>query len=503
MKKLHGLIQSLTQGEKRYVKIRLKGNKSSSLLNTYFDLLVKQKQYSFEGIQKYAGQSTKLTQANLSLLFEVVLKHLRGHYSIKDVEYGLRGDFSSVKILKDKGLLVEAKSYCNKLIKKAQYLEEFEIVKSAYKEYWNLYLINGELNDEINEKIQNELNIVCDKEREILKLEELYRTVTTLYYNYFFKKRDDHFKKLIKQVTKVLDEPNLLSDKSWHIFYEIRSIESVVNNDLKSHHKFRKKQLEHLLKSPVFESENLLRLMVLANTFSYLKSNSFVNELASYLEFMEKYFEAYLSAGADSVFNEKYCDIYFRNHCFVQSWLPDQKKLENLQDYFQRVVSKRLLSNNLLVGRIYLSLIELQIINENYKYVGPLLNFFFDLAKKEKYSKHYMEGDLLFLTVSYLQEKIDTFDNSLESFNRKVRRNDIELDSDQKVLLELLNDLYKDNLKRASFYLKRLGNKQTYKLFVYKLLTTDSFTSIRESYFPVNDSKFNPRKDQFLSSYVF
>ena len=203
-----------------------------------------------------------------------------------------------------------------------------------------------------------------------------------------------------------------------------------MNNDLKSHHKYRKKQLKHLLNSPVFEAENLLILMVLANTFSFLKSNGFVNELAAYLDFMESYFEAYISAGADSVFNEKYCDIYFRNHCFVQSWLPDEKKLEDLQSYFERIVSKRLLSNKLLIGRIYLSLVELQIINENYKHVGPLLNVFFNLAKKEKYSKHYMEGDLLFLIASYLQEKIDTFDNSLESLNRKVRRNDIELDSD-------------------------------------------------------------------------
>mgnify|MGYP003341474966 CR=1 FL=1 len=52
MKKLHGVIHSLAQGEKRYVKIRLKGNKSSSLLNTYFDFIGKQKQYSFEGMSE-------------------------------------------------------------------------------------------------------------------------------------------------------------------------------------------------------------------------------------------------------------------------------------------------------------------------------------------------------------------------------------------------------------------------------------------------------------------
>ncbi len=503
MKKLHGLIHNLSQGEKRYVKIRLKGNKSSSLLNTYFDFIGKQKKYSFEGIQKHVGQSIKLTQSNLSLLFEVVLRHLRGHSSIKDVEYGLRGDLSSVKTLKDKGFFIEAKSQCKKIIQKAKYLEEFEIVKSAYKEYWNLYLLNGELDDEINENIQNELNIVCDKEKEILDLEELYRTVTTLYYNYFFKKRDVHYQNLVKQVTKVLDEPNLLSDKSWHVFYEIRSIESVVNNDLESHYKYRKKQLKHLLSSPVFEAEYLLLLMVLANTFSYLKSNGFVNELAAYLSFMERYFKSYMDGGADSVFIEKYCDIYFRNHCFIQVWISDEKKLKDLQYSFESIISKGLLSNKLLVGRIYLSLMELQIINENYKDVGPLFNVFFDLTKKEKHSKHYMEGDLLFLTGSYLQEKMDTFDNALEAFNRKVRRNEIELDPDQKTLLELLNDLYNDSLQDVSYYLNKLGNKQTYKLFVYKLVGVDSFDTIRKEYFAINDPEFLFEKDTLLASFYF
>lgn len=496
MKKLHGLIHSLSQGEKRYVKIRLKGNKSSSLLNTYFDFLGKQKIYSFDEVQGFVGQTTKLTQSNLSLLYEVVLKHLRGHYSLRDMEYGLRGDLSDVKILKDKGFYNESKNQCRKLIQKAKFKEEFEVVKSAYKEYWNLYLLKGELNDTISETIQSELNSICEKEKEILELEELYRTVTNLYYNYFFKKRDNHYKKLVKQVTKVLDEPRLLSDKSRHICYEIRSIEAVVNNDLESHHSFRKRQLKHLLNSPVFESENLLILMVLANTFSYLKSNGFVNELAAYLNFMEDYFQSYLETASDSVFTEKYWDIYFRNHCFIQTWLPDENTLIKLQYSFEKIISKGFLSNKLIIGRIYLSLVELQITTENYKNVGSLLTVFFDLTKKEKYSKHYMEGDLLFLIVSFLQEKIDTFDNSLLSFNRKVRRNEIELDADQKILHELLNDIYKDSVQDTSYYFNKIGNKQIYKLFVHKLMSSDSFSTIRKTLFPINDLDYLPNNDE-------
>jgi len=109
-----------------------------------------------------------------------------------------------------------------------------------------------------------------------------------------------------------------------------------------------------------------------------------------------------------------------------------------------------------------------------------------------------MEGDLLFLIVSFLQEKIDTFDNSLLSFNRKVRRNEIELDADQKILHELLNDIYKDSVQDKSYYLNKIGNKQIYRLFIHKLLTSDSFSTIRKTLFPINDLDFLPNKDEFL-----
>ena len=166
MKKLHDLIHSLNQGEKRYVKIRLKGSKSSSLLNIYFAFISKQKTYVFEDVKNAGNQSKKLTQSNLSLLYEIVLNHLCSRYRNKNFEYSLRGDLSTVKILMDKGFVAEAKSHCKKLIQKAEYKEEFEVLKSAYKEYWNLHLLNGELDYESNYEIQTQLRLIGSKEQE-------------------------------------------------------------------------------------------------------------------------------------------------------------------------------------------------------------------------------------------------------------------------------------------------------------------------------------------------
>jgi len=49
---------------------------------------------------------------------------------------------------------------------------------------------------------------------------------------------------------------------------------------------------------------------------------------------MEDYFQSYLETASDSVFTEKYWDIYFRNHCFIQTWLPNENTLIELSDAY-------------------------------------------------------------------------------------------------------------------------------------------------------------------------
>ena len=187
MEKLHDLIHRLSKGEKGSLKIRLNANKSSSILNSYFDILSKQKTYSFDALQKSRNQTVSLTKSSLSLLYEVILKnhvHLNGS---KNEELSLRNEFAIVKILMKKGLTNSAVVSCKKLIDKAEELEEFGLLKDIYDEYWNLYLLKGELNNEVNQKIQAALELVCFKEKEITDLRQIYRNLTTIYYNYFFK----------------------------------------------------------------------------------------------------------------------------------------------------------------------------------------------------------------------------------------------------------------------------------------------------------------------------
>lgn len=505
MKKLYDLIHSLSQSEKHFVKIRLNANKSSSLLNSYFDYLGKQKKYSIEEIKKKGKQSEKLTQSNLSVLFTVILKHLQSHYMTKDIKNSLKGDLISVKILMDKGFFNEAKIHCKKIIQKANANEEFEILTSAYKVYWNLHLLNGELNTETNLQIQNQLNATYKKENDIVHLEEIYREVTTLYYSYFFNKRDASIPILIKKLTNNLVEIDILSDTAKHIYFEIKAIEYNVQGNITKLHEVRKKQFKKSVDSPIFKHEHLQRLMGFSNLLTKLKSERLINEFSAYLDFLEEFFLPVLNGNPGSVLMEKYYDIYFINQSFLNFWSTDKQTLSKLLKEFKTVLSKGYLSNPLLVGRIYLSLIEAQIIIENYsdnhEETSPLLVEFFIVSKKTKSSKLYLEADLLFLVEKLLQQRMDSFDNAIESLNRKIHRNKIELDQDQKTFLKLLNDIYNEQQQEPKFYIDRITNKQTYKLFIYKLLTKYSISTIKTKYFPSADPNYNPIDDEFLRSF--
>jgi hypothetical protein len=215
---------------------------------------------------------------------------------------------------------------------------------------------------------------------------------------------------------------------------------------------------------------------------------------------MEDYFFPTLAIKRDNVFMEKYYDIFFLNQCYLQTWCPDPKKILQLTELFKDVMAKNHISNHILIGRIYLSLIELYILTDNHKSAIPLLIDFFSLSKKNKYSKHYIEGDIHFIVANYLLRKEDTFENSLEALNRKIRRNELELNPDQATLLDVLNSIYNNNLKDIEYYLKSLKNNQSYRVYIHRLIKSNSMDKIRKDHFIINDLDYIPNQDIFLSS---
>lgn len=499
MKKLHQLIHSLSKSEKRVVKMRLNSSKSGSLLNKYFDALCKQNTYDFEGVQKDGGKSVTLTKSNLSLLFDVVLKHLRSNENNKDVDVLFRNYLLDVKTLKEKGFYDEAKRRCEKLIKKTQEREEFSITREAFNELWNIHLFQSNLSTEFTEEIQNELDSLEKQEKEVRQLESIYRKATSIYYQFFFKKRDSELKKVLLLVTDKLQQTNFLSDKAKHVFFETKCIEIIILGDIEAHHEIRQKQLLLLFNSMSFEFDHLHRVLVMSHLFVKLKSKGLINELKAYLELFKLCFSVIIEKEKDNVLTEKYYDIHFTNNVYLQVWYPNKQAIRALEEELKLAIEKKWISNSTLISRIYLSVVELNVLSEDYKLALPLLVEFFDFSKKSKYSAHYIEGEIHFLFAQLLLENTDVFENSLDSLNRKIRRYDIELKQDKLCLIELLNAVQNSSVKTSSYYLAKITSRPTFRLYIEKICSRKSMVELRLKQFEIKDVDYKEENDVYIN----
>ena len=74
MKKIHTLINTLSGSEKRMFKLRLANNKKDSFIGKLFNIINSQNEYNFNEIALSGGRSAKQTRANLTLLYDFILR---------------------------------------------------------------------------------------------------------------------------------------------------------------------------------------------------------------------------------------------------------------------------------------------------------------------------------------------------------------------------------------------------------------------------------------------
>ncbi len=502
MEKTYELIRSLTKSEKRMIKIRLTANKSDSILNTQFDLISKQSNFDLSALSRATKQPENLTKVSLRLLFEVVLKHLRSSDSTKPKDLELRDLLANVKTLKDRKLIDEAGSRCAKLIKDANHYEEFTVLHEACFEFWNIHLLKTELSEDKHGDLKGMIEDCEEKINQLNHLEAVYRDAAFLYQEFYFKKRSPETKaKLIEAIEYIPSKANLLSNKATHTFYEIKCIESVVLANEKLHHNLRKEQLSLLFSTHVFESYNLHKLLVLSNIFMFFKSKGLINHLKSYLNFTEQYFSIKVTKDQDWTLSERYFDIYFQNEIYVQVWLPDKERLEELIIEFKNILKKKLIVNNQLISRIYLAFIEILIISNELKKAQEFLVDFFYLLKKSKNSINYIQGEIYSIIANSLLGNLDVSESQTTNLKRKIRRYEIDLGKDLATLFQLLQHNITRKEQSVNDYLNEIDIRMTFKLLVFQL--KEGFTTsnlIREQHFMIKDKDYDEANDDYLNS---
>lgn len=503
MKNLYNLIQNLSQSEKRYIKLRLTSTKSSSDTLNYFDALGKQSEYNFEALKKIDNKTTTVLRSNLDKLYRSVLKQLRLFHSNINPETKLQGILFDVNLLREKGLIVEAKKLNAKLIKLCKQEEQFQILHKALSNQWLLHHLSGMLSFEMTNDLELEISECKHKENELEELNSLYRRGVSLYYSYFFKAKKPIY---LEEIQLLLDK-NLLRDldalksaSSKMVGYEISSLCHMVLGDLKNHHVIRKDQLKLLFTSPIFKTDFINKLLVTSNVFTYLKSKAYLEEFTAYLNVYKNYFEPIVEKTTDNVLIEKYYDVLFQNSIYKTQYLEDPTLVFDLIDLFNKVTRTNVLNNTLLINRTYLSLAEALVLKAEYKKAIPLLIEYQDRAKANRASKSYIDSELLFLFIYREMGKVDAFESKISSLDKAIKTKEIPLDQDQEVFLNILQSIYYD--RKVSTKEIELVKKRSVKLMATALLTQDRVIDLISTFFSPSKEDYLSKEDEVLKCII-
>lgn len=499
MKNLYNLIQNLSQSEKRYIKLRLTSTKSSSDTLKYFDSLSKQSEYDFEALKKLDKKSTTVLRSNLDKLYRSVLKQLRLFHSNINPETRLQGVLFDVNLLREKGLIVEAKKLNAKLIKLCKQEEQFQILNKALSNQWLLHHLSGMLSFETTNELENEISECKAQEIELEELNSLYRRGVSLYYSYFFKAKKPSYLDEIqlilnKKILKNLDD--LHSDSSKMVGYEICSLCHMVLGDLKNHHVIRKDQLKLLFTSPIFKTDFINKLLVMSNVFTYLKSNAYLEEFSAYLEAYRKYFGPLISKTTDNVLIEKYYDVLFQNSIYKAQYLEDPEIVNSLIKLFVELIETNVLSNSLLINRTYISLAEALVLKGEYKKAIPLLIEYQDRAKASRTSKSFIDSEMLYLFIYREMGKLDAFESKMNSLEKAIKLKDIPLDNDQEVFLTIFQSVFYG--RKISTKEIEAIKKRSIKLMATALLTHDRVIDLKSTFFKASKESYSFTQDNIL-----
>lgn len=482
------------------MKLRLHSTKAASQSILYFDTIAKQRRYNFDQLVQLDDKSVPVLRSNLDKLYRSILKQLRIFHAETNIEVKLQGVLSDVKLLQDKGLIKEAKKLNAKLIKYAAEEEQFHILKKAVSNQWILLHLSGMLTIEATNELEEQIDRCRDQEIELDELNKLYRKGVSIYYSYFFQEKKSEYQDNIK---RMLDNELIKYDSFLHsanaqmVYYEIKSLCRMVLGDLQGHHKERKKQLELLFSSSVFEKDYINKLLVMSNVFTYLKIGSKLEEFGVYLDVFERYFSKVIKNSSDSVLIEKFYDVYFQNKIYQQHFNPSQNEVDELVFDFKDLVEEKKILNKLLISRTYLSLSELLIVADIEKRVIPLLIEYQDWDKMNKSSKSFIDSELLFMVIYWKRKKIDSLESKMNAFKKFIKTKSIKLDYDQMSVLNVI-EWAGFGAKKPKVVIERI-KKPVNKIILDSIVNDEKFSENAKAYFKNSEEVYNSESDSLMS----
>lgn len=503
MKKIHSLIHSLSTSEKRRFKLRLSNNKKDSYIAHLFDIINNLEKYNFDDIRIKGKRSAKQTRANLTLLYNFLLKVLRECEISENVRKQCRGELMDIITLEERGLINDAITKAHKLVKRSKELENYEAILDTLNELWRLNILNNSSSNKL-EEIRNSIDETKATLIELYDYQKILQELTSVYIDFYYFKRNINVS--LKADSALLDIKKLNKTCSRAAFkhYEIKSLSYTIKEEHKLSFEARKQQLEIVFSSSVYENDYLSKIQVLGKILKYFKFHFLLNQFNKYFSFYEKYFQPILPTIKDVYTIDNYYKTYFKNKCFQLFLRKDDKGLNELITLISELIKYNKVTNSNCRLSIYISLIEILLISKKYKIASNYFVLSFQTLGKSNNERLLNKLELLFIYQKIITNDWDFAESRLNSFKNKIRKNNIQLATDKMYFLGFLEDILLDKLNDQEFY--------TYKTpfsYAFKIIIDDYFSNLNKQNLngaPTNlvgnDPDYKAPKDYLLTKII-
>jgi hypothetical protein len=480
MKSLHKLIHKLNPTEKRYIKMRLNVNKSDSELSQYFEVFVEEENYDIAKLELIFNKPSKLLRANFGKLYATILKNLRLYHHKSSAEYEMHGTLADVELLLNKGMVEEAQKSNEKLIELAKEKESFYVLVKAYSYGWTIYHLSGNLTAKNAHLLQKRMNDYISRHFEIELITDIHRKALVFYNEYFFIKRNENTK---LKISTLVDHPLLAdihalsTDQSRMLFYEIWSIHHSIHQKVEEHYETRRQQFELVFHSKVYVDDYVNKVLILGNLCSFFVYKNDMRSLKKYFSFFQKHFSLVIENSSDSVFIEKYYDVYLQCKIHLTKFNGKKDAADLMYKEALPILTEKIQINSNLIGRTYWALAELFILHDQPKEALKLIIHFQDIYKSNRSSNYFLESEIGLIIVYHVLKKDDEFDKKIEYVQRKAKEKKYILAQDHKVIMEVFRYIsknYQKDTKKLLEYSNKIKLNTLYKAFVNSLVSGKS-----------------------------
>lgn len=313
---LFQLISSLTQTEKRYLKLFLQNNVHGESENytRLFEAIDKQTVYDESKLKGFAHLAVMKVR-----LEETIMRSLRDYHSEKSVNVKLKADIRSVEILFDKGLLELAKRQIAKSKKIAEDFEEFLALYELLR--WELKIANAQSFTLVSEQelraLYKEADACLEK---VINANQYALFSDSIYFRIrrsgFFR-NEAEYKKFASLAKDPLlrSESKALSSEAKYYFHSTHIGLSELHADYHTAYSHNKKILAHLESRPnIIKKQPRLYISMLHNTLVWqYQLKEFTAALDS-AEKLKSFVVEQKNVLPDNLFNRTF---YFTNTFFL------------------------------------------------------------------------------------------------------------------------------------------------------------------------------------------